>query len=113
MSPYEIIIKPHITEKSVNMSYGDAEAPDEKNVRTYTFVVAKTANKLQIKDAIEKLYNANAKKGDDKITVTRVAVINVKGHMRRVGQRSSGLTTGFKKAYVTLGPGQVLEDFGV
>ena len=43
--PYTIIIKPHITEKSAAMSYGDPNAADEEKMqRSYTFIVAPSAN---------------------------------------------------------------------
>ena len=65
MSPYEIIIAPHLTEKSVALSYGDPNIRDEeKLVRKYTFLVKKDANKIQIKAAIEALYNDGKKKGE-------------------------------------------------
>ena len=112
-TPYEIILRPHITEKTVALSYGSEELADEQNVRTYTFVVAGDANKIEIKAAIEALYNADKKKDADKIKVTRVATVSVKGKSRRVGFKSKGKRPDWKKAYVTLAPGQVLEDYGV
>ncbi len=50
--PHEIIIKPHITERSVALSYGDSRITDETQlVRKYTFLVAEHANKIEIKSA--------------------------------------------------------------
>ena len=52
-SPYDIILQPYITEKSAAQSYGDPNVKEESNlVRKYTFVVAKSANKIEIKSAI-------------------------------------------------------------
>lgn len=111
-SPYEIIIAPHLTEKSVALSYGDPNIRDEANiVRKYTFVVKKNANKIQIKAAIEALYNDGKKKGEG-IEVTSVRTIKILGKKRRRG-RSVGYEPDRKKAVVTLKAGQLLEDYGV
>lgn len=112
-SPYEIIIRPHITEKTVALSYGSEFLPDEQNVRKYTFVVNGDANKFEIKSAIESIYNAGKGKKEERIEVTKVATISVKGKMRRVGARSKGKRPDWKKAVITLAPGQKLEDYGV
>lgn len=111
--PYEIIIQPHITEQSVSMSYGDSRLPDEKLVRKYTFKVARDANKLEIKAALEQIYNEGKRKKDELIAVTAVRTINVKGKSRRVGFKNRGKRPDWKKAIVTLAEGQMLEDYGV
>ena len=112
-SPYDIIIRPHISEKSVGLSYGDARLAEKELVRKYTFVVAVDANKLEIKNAIEAIYNVGKKKSDDMIVVDRVTTISMKGKTRRVGQRAKGKRPDWKKAIVTLAKGQALEDYGV
>lgn len=112
-SPYDTIIRPHVTEKSVSLSYGSATLPDSENVRTYTFIVQRDANKFEIKAALEAIYNADKKKAEDKITVDRVRIVNVKGKTRRIGHKNEGKRPDWKKAYVTLAKGQQLEDFGV
>lgn len=112
-NPHDIIIAPHITEKAVALSYGDPNVKDEKDlVRKYTFIVAKSANKIEIKQAIESIYNAGKKKGES-IEVDSVRTVRVLGKKRRRGQRSTGYEPDRKKAIVTLGKGQVLEDYGV
>jgi large subunit ribosomal protein L23 len=111
-SPYEIIVKPHITEKSVALSYGDPKIRDERElVRKYTFVVANSSNKIEIKAAIEAIYNEGKKK-EDTIEVTSVRTIKVLGKLRRRGQRT-GYQPDRKKAVITLAKGQILEDYGV
>ena len=111
-SPYDIIIAPHLTEKSVALSYGDPNIrEEEKNVRKYTFLVKKNANKIQIKAAIEALYNDGKKKGEG-IEVTSVRTIKILGKKRRRG-RVAGYEPDRKKAVVTLKAGQLLEDYGV
>jgi large subunit ribosomal protein L23 len=111
--PYSIIIKPHITEKTVRLSYGDPNLKDEDMLqRKYTFIVAPKSNKIEIKKAFEAIYNREAKKGDQ-LNVESVRTITVRGKMRRVGQRAKGKRPDFKKAIITLAKGQILEDYGV
>ncbi len=80
----DIIIKPVITEKSM----------DGLQEGKYTFKVAKDATKPEIKKAVEKLFN---------VEVAKVTTMNVKGKMKRVG-RYEGMTASWKKAVVTLTP---------
>lgn len=112
--PHEIIIRPHITEQSVQASYGDPNIKNEADlVRKYTFIVAPDANKIEIKAAVEAIYNEGKKKKDEMITVTSVRTVTMKGKRRRVGMRSTGYRPDRKKAIVTLAKGQMLEDYGV
>ena len=78
----DIIIKPLLTEKGYD---GIAD-------KKYSFVVAKSANKTQIKLAVEKLFN---------VSVESVNTVNCKGKLKRMG-RSSGYTPDYKKAIVQL-----------
>lgn len=82
MKEYEIIIKPLLTEKS----YADIAN------RKYTFVVAKEANKAQIKKAVESVFG---------VDVEKVNTANVRGKLKRQGS-TSGYTASYKKAYVQL-----------
>mgnify|MGYP003479891772 FL=1 len=79
---------PVVTEKSA--------ALNEKN--EYAFFVDVKANKTEIKDAIEKLFN---------VKVKEIRTINVHPRKRRVG-RYTGLTNRKKKAIVTLEKGQTI-----
>ncbi len=81
-APQDIIIKPVITEKSM----------DELQEGKYTFKVAKDSNKTEIKKAVETLFGVQVKK---------VNTINCNGKNKRVG-RSVGKTPDWKKAVVTL-----------
>ncbi|HIR48950.1 MAG TPA: 50S ribosomal protein L23 [Candidatus Faecimonas gallistercoris] len=85
----EIIKAPVITEKSM---------ADKENGK-YTFKVDPRANKIEIKNAIEKIFD---------VKVTSVRTINVKPKKRRVG-RYTGLTNRTKKAIVTLAEGQTID----
>jgi large subunit ribosomal protein L23 len=67
----------------------------------YTFEVDRRANKPMVRRAVEQIF---------KVDVTAVNVINVPGKTRRVG-RSVGRTASWKKAVVTLRPGQRIEIF--
>lgn len=78
----DIILAPVITEKSMS------GIVDKK----YTFKVAKDANKIEIAEAVEKLF---------KVSVAKVNTINVRGQERRMG-RYAGRTSSWKKAIVTL-----------
>ena len=81
-SAYDIIKKPVLTEKSY----------DQFPARTYTFEVEKTANKIEIKKAVEEIFG---------VEVASVHTVNSDGKMRRQGT-SSGRTPSSKKAYVKL-----------
>lgn len=111
-SPYDIIIRPHVTEKTTRLSFGDLHKPDDQVERSYTFVVANDANKLEIKAALEAIYNSGKKAGDG-IVVDKVRTITVKGKSRRVNWKNKGKKPDWKKAIVTLQAGQLLEDYGV
>ena len=82
MSAYDIIIKPVITE-------GSMDATQEKK---YTFKVAPEANRTQIKKAVEEIFGVDVKK---------VNVMNNSGKLKRMG-RTQGRTASYKKAIVTL-----------
>ncbi len=81
----DIIIKPVITENSM----------DGLQIGKYTFKVAKDATKPEIKKAVEKLFG---------VEVSKVATMNVRGKMKRMG-RYEGMTASWKKAIVTLAEG--------
>ncbi|MGI5912039.1 MAG: 50S ribosomal protein L23 [Syntrophomonadaceae bacterium] len=87
----DVIIKPVVTEKSMNL------LEDNK----YTFIVHRSANKTEIKKAIESIFN---------VKVVSVNTINVKGKIKRVG-RFVGRTSNRKKAVVTLKPGEKIRLF--
>lgn len=86
----DIIVKPIITEKSMKLM-------QENN--TYTFQVLKKANKVQIRHAIEEIFN---------VDVDNVNTMNVRGKSRRMG-RTEGKTPDWKKAIVKLKEGDQIE----
>ena len=94
----DVILRPVVSEKSI----------DESSRGKYTFRVHPDANKIQIKAAIEELY------AKEKVTVTSVNVLTTKAKEKRRGTkrgRISGYTTPWRKAIVTLAPGQKIEFF--
>ena len=78
----DIVLRPIITEASMD---GIAD-------KKYTFEVAKDANKIEIANAVEKLFGVKVKK---------VNTVNCKGKLRRYGMYQ-GYTASWKKAVVTL-----------
>jgi len=92
MDIYRIIKEPHIAEK--------ANLVKEK-YNQITLKVDKRANKIEIKNAVEKIF---------KKTVLEVNTINVEGKQRRMG-RNIGKKIDWKKAIVTLAPGENIEFF--
>ncbi|NLB37360.1 MAG: 50S ribosomal protein L23 [Clostridiales bacterium] len=78
----DIILRPIITEESMSGT----------SFKKYTFEVAKDANKIEIANAVEKLF---------KVKVAKVNTLNCKGKLRRYG-RYEGYTSAWKKAVVTL-----------
>ena len=89
--PREVIIRPIISEHSYDMM--------EDNC--YTFEVAKTANKVEIAQAIEAIFN---------VKVVKVNTLNVKAKPKRV-RYQLGKTRTWKKAMVTVTEGDSIELF--
>jgi large subunit ribosomal protein L23 len=99
--PHEIIVRPVISEKSIDLS------TREPNHR-YTFEVHPDANKIQIKAAVEELYRK------ENVSVVRVNVLTTQAKEKRRGTRRGrivGHTTPWRKAIVTLAAGQKIEFF--
>ncbi len=88
---YDVLRRPVITEKN----------SDLMGQHKYVFEVTKRANKNQIKEAVEKAF---------KVSVTSVNVVIVPGKPRGYG-RLKGLKPSWKKAIVTLQPGNKIEIF--
>ncbi len=86
----DIIIRPYQTERSLDLT---------ENLNQYVFVVARKANKIEIKKAIEVVF---------KVKVTAVNTVVVKGKTRRIRGRV-GKDQDFKKAIVTLKKGEKIE----
>lgn len=85
--PRDIIIKPHVSEKSLG----------ENENKCYSFVVAKDANKREIRKAIEEIFN---------VEVERVNIMNRPGRRKSMGI-FKGKTPDWKKAIVKLKSGRI------
>lgn len=92
MSPYEILKRPLITEKSTIQ---------KEMSNQLTFEVDRRANKVEIRRAVEKIFNAK---------VLEVQTVQMKGKTKRFG-RTIGRRRNWKKAIVRLAPGQHVEFF--
>lgn len=92
MNIYDVIKKPLITEKTTLQK-------DEKNV--VAVVVNNDANKIQIKQAAEKLF---------KVEVNGVRTVNMAGKVKRTG-RNIGKRSNWKKAYISLNVGSNIDFF--
>ena len=92
---FKVLLGPHITEKS-------ASASASGSATQVAFKVATDASKLEVKKAVEKLFD---------VKVDGVRVVNVKGKTRRT-KTGMGKRSDWKKAYVRLAEGQDI-DFSV
>ena len=88
---YDIIKRPIITEQSM----------EQTEMKRYTFEVAKTANKVEIRQAVEAIFD---------VTVVKVNTLNVKPKTKTV-RRIPGKTRTWKKAMVTVAEGDSIEIF--
>jgi len=91
LSGHQILVRPIVTEKNTALN----------EVGKYCFEVLQTANKIEIKRAVEEVFS---------VQVSQVNIIKVPGKMRRMG-KTSGMTRTWKKAVVTLVPGQQIDLF--
>ena len=91
---YEVLRYPHITEKSTL-------AKEQADGRVVVFKVRRSATKQQIREAVEKVFD---------VKVDSIRTANYRGKVKRQG-RHSGNRPDWKKAYVTLKPGQKAIEF--
>ena len=84
-----VLVSPQITEKAVNL----------QDDNQYVFKVTPTANKSEVKKAVEGVYN---------VDVLKVRMINVPAKKKRLG-RTMGWQAGYKKAIVSVRKGQIIE----
>ena len=82
-SMYDVIIRPIITEQSM----------EQGEIKKYSFVVAKDSNKIEIKQAIEGIFN---------VKVEKVTTLNMLGKEKRTGRYPAGHRKNWKKAVVKL-----------
>ncbi len=87
---YDMLAHPYITEKTSAM---------KADANKYVFIVAKTANKPELRKVIQEKY---------KVTVTKINMINIPSRKIIVG-RTMGTKNGFRKAIITLKTGDSIE----
>ena len=101
MDAANVILEPVLTEKTNLLKEGDSKC--------YVFKVHKKANKIQVKKAVKELFSVNPVKCN---------IVNVKGKKKANSaisknsyKRGYGRTASWKKAMVTLAPGQKIDIF--
>ena len=82
---YDIILRPIITEQSM----------EQTDINKYVFEVARDANKIEIKKAIEEIFG---------VEVDKVNTLNMQGKKKRTGRYPEGSRRAWKKAVVKLTP---------
>ena len=80
---YDIILRPIITEQST----------EHVDIKKYVFEVARDANKIEIKKAVEEIFG---------VEVDKVTTLNMKGKKKRMGRHPEGARKDWKKAVVKL-----------
>jgi len=80
---YDIILRPIITEQST----------EHVEIKKYVFEVARDANKIEIKNAVEEIFG---------VEVQKVTTLNLKGKKKRTGRYPEGYRRNWKKAVVKL-----------
>ncbi len=92
MNLYDVLKKPKLTEKTTLL---------KEELNQFVFEVDPNANKIQIKESVEKSF---------KVEVVKVRTMNVEGKKKRLG-RHQGRKSNWKKALITLKEGQTIEYF--
>lgn len=99
---WDILKSPVVTEKSVILKEDSTEEDSGRNQgQVLTFRVAKKATKVDIKGAVEEVFN---------VKVAAVRTVQYDGKVKKRG-RIEGRRAGFKKAYVTLRKGEPMVDY--
>jgi len=89
---YDIILRPVISEQST----------EQVDIKKYAFEVARDANKIEIKKAVEEIFE---------VKVARVTTLNMKGKKKRTGRYPEGYRSDWKKAVVRLTDGSNTIEF--
>lgn len=82
-TPYDVVLKPIISEQST----------EHVDLKKYVFEVAPDSNKIEIKNAVEEIFD---------VEVVKVTTMNIKGKTKRMGRYPSGKRKDWKKATVKL-----------
>jgi large subunit ribosomal protein L23 len=107
-NPYEIIKSRYVTEKSTMLGSLQSAESNKSLAKCktpkYVFVVDPRANKREIAEAVEAIYK------EQKVKVVKINTINAKRKPKRRGRGRPGETAAFKKAVVTLEPGDSIDN---
>lgn len=90
--PRQIVLRPIVTEKTADL---------KASTNTVCFQVARNANKIEVRKAVETLFG---------VKVVEVRVVNVRGKQKRFG-RYTGMRPNWRKAYVRLAAGEKTIEF--
>jgi large subunit ribosomal protein L23 len=106
--PFAIIKKLHVTEKATMLQQLQSAESNRSVARCkspkYVFIVDGCANKQEIATAVEAIYK------EQKVKVAKVNTLHVKGKAKRRGRGRLGRSADFKKAIVTLEPGDSIDN---
>ncbi len=91
-TPFQVVLRPIITEKGLDL---------KERTRTLCFQVDPNANKIQIRDAVQKIF---------KVKVASVRTVSLAGKMRRRG-KITGYRSDWKKSYVKLKAGEKIPEY--
>jgi large subunit ribosomal protein L23 len=92
MNIYQVLKRPILTEKS----------DIQRDARQYVFEIDRAANKLQVKEAVEKIFD---------VRVESVNTMVMKPKRRRLGRKTIVTQPTWKRAVVTLAPGERIQEF--
>ena len=92
MNIFDVLRAPKMSEKTLSL---------KEEANQFAFEVDQRANKIQIKESVEKSF---------KVSVLKVRTMNIRGKKKRLG-RYQGLKSSWKKAIVTLKEGDTIEYF--
>lgn len=105
--PFAVVKTRYVTEKATVLQQLQTADSNRSVARCkspkYVFTVANDATKRDIAEAVEAIFR------EEKITVTKVNTIQVKGKSKKRGKGRRGMTPSFKKAIVTLEPGDTID----
>ena len=92
MNIFDVLRAPKMSEKTLSL---------KEEANQFAFEVDQRANKIQIKESVEKSF---------KVSLLKVRTMNVRGKKKRLG-RYQGLKSSWKKAIITLKEGDTIEYF--
>src|SRR5690625_2381294 len=106
-NPYAVIKSRYITEKTTTLEQLQNAESNRSIERCkspkYVFIADRCANKQEIAEAVESIYK------EQNIKVTKVNTLHTKRKMKRRGRGKSGLTASYRKAIVTMEPGDTID----